>query len=68
MVPDRDPVEVECLDSAPEIPQLRDRRVLQAGVHAEANVHANLLRVRDVRRDLRRDQAQMVVIVEIEDL
>ena len=39
VVPDRDPVEAERLDARPELAQLGDARVLQAGVHSEANVH-----------------------------
>ena len=39
VVPDRDPLEAELLDARPELAQLRDARVLQAGVHSESDVH-----------------------------
>ena len=40
VVPDRDPVEAELLDALPQRHQLGEGRVLQAGVHTEADVHA----------------------------
>ena len=39
VVPDRDPVEAELLDAAPQLLQLGDRRVLQPGVHSEPDRH-----------------------------
>src|SRR5262245_8372957 len=39
VIPNRDPVEVECLDARPQFAQLGDRRVLQTGMDSEAHVH-----------------------------
>ena len=66
VVPDRDPVEAELLDAAPQSLQLGDGRVLQTGVHSEADVHG--CSSSDVGRDLGRDEPQVIEIVEVEDL